>query len=504
MNEQQPTCASCHSVVREPMDTATRAALVHQLAAQSKAATAAGLAAAAIAAVTLWTGVAHEALFVWLAVFLLIQALRYFFDSAFGRAQPQRSEAIRWGNWLMGVTAITQLWWGLLGILAFPQESLLQQFLLAAIITIVAASVTIAHAPITGCYLSSVLLTALPVIGRFFYEGSSDSITVGLIGVVYTCALLGVGRVAHRIMVSSVRVTLERDALIAELQLAGQNLESRITERTAQLVEANLQLRREVEEREQAETRLENSLAVALHFRAEAEAANKAKTHFLAMMSHEIRTPLNAIIGFSEMVQDQLAGPLNDRQAEFLGYVVDSGRHLLSLVSDILDLSSIEAGKISLNPSPLNLHAVLEASVTTVKQKALMHDLRLDVRISEELSDAQILADEVRLKQILFNLLSNAAKFTPDGGSVELLALKDNNELVIKCTDTGIGISSEDHERIFTAFEQIACSYARPYDGIGLGLALTKKLVELHRGRIWVESEGSGTGSTFCVAIPFD
>jgi signal transduction histidine kinase len=504
MKDPQTVFSSDCSGEPESRDTAIRAALSRQLYSQTKVATYAGLAAAAIVTVTLWTGVQSRGLLYWLSGFVVIQVCRYVLESAFRKAEPQGSEAIRWGNRLVIATAVTQLWWGLLAILAFPRPNILQQFMMASVIVIVAASVAIAHAPITRCYVSSVLLTAVPVIGRFFYEGGEVDVTLGTIGVVFTCALLGIGRAAHKMMFDSIGLTLERNDLIDELQQAGKQLESRIAERTAQLVEANEQLRREVAERQGAEERLENSLSVALHFRAEAEAANSAKTRFLAMMSHEIRTPLNAIIGFSEMMQDQIAGPLNDQQAEFLGYVVDSGRHLLSLVSDILDLTSIEAGKIKLNLSSVDVRTVLEASVFTVKQKALVNDLSLNVSISDELADADIIADEVRLRQILFNLLSNAAKFTPDGGSVTLHAMRQGNDLVITCSDTGIGIRVEDQERIFKAFEQVAWSYSRPYEGMGLGLALTKRLVELHRGRIWVESPGESRGATFCVAIPFE
>ncbi len=217
--------------------------------------------------------------------------------------------------------------------------------------------------------------------------------------------------------------------------------------------------------RKRAEEQIEQSLAVALHLRGEAEAANMAKSQFLAMMSHEIRTPLNSIIGFSEIMQDKIPGPLNDRQQEYMGYVLDNGRHLLRLLNDILDLSSIEVGGLALKQSEVNIATVLEASVSMVKEKALKHDLNLRVHISDELAKAKILADELRLKQILFNLIANAAKFTPDGGKIELEAREEGEDVVISLKDTGIGILPEDQERIFKAFEQVERSYSRPDRG---------------------------------------
>jgi signal transduction histidine kinase len=229
-----------------------------------------------------------------------------------------------------------------------------------------------------------------------------------------------------------------------------------------------------------------------------------AKSQFLAMMSHEILTPLNAVIGFSEMMQDDVAGPLNERQHQFTGHIVDSSRHLLGLVNNILDLSRIESGRMEFTPSRIDLSRLVETSVLMVKETAIKSNVSLVVKISEDLADAWINADELRLKQIFLNLLSNAGKFTPDGGKIELWACKQGDDLMIRCSDTGIGILPNDQDRIFKAFEQGERSYSRPYGGAGLGLALTKKLVDLHGGRIWVESEGQGKGSTFSITIPLN
>jgi len=235
-----------------------------------------------------------------------------------------------------------------------------------------------------------------------------------------------------------------------------------------------------------------------------AEASNRAKSEFLANMSHELRTPLNAIIGFSEILSDQIFGELNQRQARYANNILTSGRHLLALINDILDLSKVESGKMELELSLVNIKRLLENSMVMIKEKAMKHGISLDLRIRDELANLEIQADEIKLKQIIFNILSNATKFTQDGGAITVEARREGVELAVSVSDTGIGIKAEDQERIFGEFVQVDSSYAREHQGTGLGLALTRRLVELHGGRIWVESEGEGKGSTFTFVIPIE
>ena len=248
-----------------------------------------------------------------------------------------------------------------------------------------------------------------------------------------------------------------------------------------------------------------------------AEEANKAKSDFLANMSHEIRTPLSTVIGFSELLFDEVNGPLNDNQKKYLGYVTSSGHHLLSLINDILDLSKVEAGKMELQPNSFSISDLLKNSFSFIVEKALEHNIRL---LSEISADVDVIeADERKLKQIIYNLLSNAVKFTPDGGSITVGAdivfpnsaalpikirkgLPDTEYVLVSVKDTGIGISKKDYSKLFIEFCQIENTYTKKYEGTGLGLALSKKLVTLHGGKIWFESAGRGKGCTFYFLLP--
>jgi GAF domain-containing protein len=229
------------------------------------------------------------------------------------------------------------------------------------------------------------------------------------------------------------------------------------------------------------------------------EAANRHKSEFLANMSHELRTPLNAIIGFSEVLGERLFGELNEKQAEYTDDILTSGRHLLSLINEILDLSKVEAGRMELELSTFDLPTALENARTFVRERAVRHAITLDLSVDERLGD--FVGDERKIKQILLNLLSNAVKFTPEGGRIEVSAKQSNSAIEISVSDTGIGISPEDQATIFEEFRQVGGDYAHKKEGTGLGLTLAKKFVELHGGKIWVESE-AGKGSTFTFTLP--
>jgi two-component system, NtrC family, sensor kinase len=229
------------------------------------------------------------------------------------------------------------------------------------------------------------------------------------------------------------------------------------------------------------------------------EAASHHKSEFLANMSHELRTPLNAILGFSEVLAERMFGEVNDKQAEYLQDILSSGRHLLSLINDILDLAKVEAGRLELELGRFHLPTALDNALTLVRGRAMRHGITLTQTVEKRLGD--IVADERKVKQILVNLLSNAVKFTPEGGRVGLSATAADGVIIIAVSDTGIGIAPEDQAAIFEEFRQVGRDDARTPEGTGLGLTLAKKFVELHGGRIWVQSQ-VGQGSTFSFTLP--
>ncbi len=231
---------------------------------------------------------------------------------------------------------------------------------------------------------------------------------------------------------------------------------------------------------------------------AELIVVGRHKTEFLAHMSHELRTPLNAVIGFSEVLEDQLFGELNERQADYVRDISTSGRHLLALINDMLDLAKVEAGRMELGLSAFNVIEIIDSAVTLVRERAAAHDISLDVEAADDLGD--VAGDERKLRQVLSNLLSNAVKFTPDGGRITVTARSLGDEVEVAVSDTGIGIPADELERVFEEFEQ-ASTGAGHIEGTGLGLALARRFVELHGGRLWAESV-VGEGSTFTLRLP--
>jgi signal transduction histidine kinase/DNA-binding response OmpR family regulator len=228
------------------------------------------------------------------------------------------------------------------------------------------------------------------------------------------------------------------------------------------------------------------------------EVASRHKSEFLASMSHELRTPLNAIIGFSEVLLERMFGELNERQDDYLRDIWSSGKHLLELLNDILDLSKIEAGQMVLNRSEFAVRESLEHCLSMVRERALNQGILLNLEVDPQVGLLD--ADRLRFRQVVLNLLSNAVKFTPDGGRVDVRASLRDQDLVVEVVDTGPGVTAEDRQRIFDAFQQGA-RLPRQTEGTGLGLTLSKRILELHGGRIWVDSE-AGQGSTFGIALP--
>lgn len=268
-----------------------------------------------------------------------------------------------------------------------------------------------------------------------------------------------------------------------ELESYHRTLEFQVAQRTDALRMANEELRR---------------------YNQELGQANRMKSEFLANMSHELRTPLNAIIGFSELLHDEVFGPLNEKQQRYVENVLNSGRHLLNLINEILDLAKVESGKMELQEEPFNPEAAVTDTANIVRALAQAKNIAI---VTESPQPVGIcVADPKKFKQVLYNLMSNAIKFTPDHGRVTIRvtlqpAGPTPHWLQVSVSDTGIGIEEKDQDRIFNEFEQVDGTYSRQYAGTGLGLALTRKLVELHGGKIGVRST-PGEGSTFTFTVP--
>jgi signal transduction histidine kinase len=294
-------------------------------------------------------------------------------------------------------------------------------------------------------------------------------------------AKIGSGALDQRIEVESHdelgALAEEFNRMAEQLRASYADLERKVEERTAELATAL----RELDEKSR-----------------QLEAASVHKSAFLANMSHELRTPLNAIIGFSQVLGERLFGDLNEKQAEYVDDILVSGRHLLSLINDVLDLSKVEAGQVDLEVAAFSLRDALESGVVMVRERAVHDGVQVTL---DSAPDVDVIAgDERRIRQVIFNLLTNAVKFTPAGGTVDVTARRHNGEVRVAVADTGPGVPLEDRERIFEEFQQTDAGVEQG-EGTGLGLALSRRLVELHGGRIWVDAE-PGRGSTFVFTLP--
>lgn len=293
-------------------------------------------------------------------------------------------------------------------------------------------------------------------------------------------------------------------ASLVSLALDNANLYNSQLKLQKQLVSANeetrllnLSLESKVKERTQELTRVNEELTCLAE---QLKRANNAKSEFLATMNHELRTPLNSIIGFAEILADEKSGPLNEQQKEFLNYVLVSGKHLMALISDILDLAKMEAGKMEISPSNLEIKKLLGDTMILIKEIAFRKKIEVLPEIPEDIGHVE--ADERRVKQIVYNLISNAVKFTPLGGKMGIRAKRSDSEIEVEVWDNGIGIAPENLGKLFQAFQRIDSPYSRAIEGTGLGLSHSKKLVELHGGRIWIESQGLNKGTSVKFTLP--
>jgi len=256
----------------------------------------------------------------------------------------------------------------------------------------------------------------------------------------------------------------------------------------------------DISKRREIEKGLETARQEAKQMAAELARVARAKSEFLANMSHELRTPLNSINGFSEVLIDETFGPLNEKQKRYVNNVLTSGKHLLLLINQILDMSKVEAGKMTLSLSTVATQGMLGEIAMLVADLVSKKKLEMEVEIAEDLPDIQ--ADELKAKEIVYNLLSNAIKFTPEGGRIGMRARKKGHEIEVEVWDTGVGIASENMGKIFEGFFRVDTPYSRVTEGTGLGLPLSQKMVELHGGKLSVQSEGLGQGTLVRFTLP--
>jgi signal transduction histidine kinase len=319
--------------------------------------------------------------------------------------------------------------------------------------------------------------------GRIFTVGDVDTDPVAPPGLIANARAAGIR--------SLIAVPMMRDGAAIGAIIVGHRQVDRFTDAQRALLETFA---------DQAVIAIENvRLFTELRQRtAQLQVANQHKDEFLASMSHELRTPLNSIIGFSEVMLQRMFGDINEKQEEYLNDVLTSGRHLLSLINDILDLSKIEAGKMELEIVEFDVPTAIDNALTLMRERAARRGQTLERVIDPRLGSTR--GDERKFKQVLLNLLSNAVKFTAEGGQITVTAALTNGDVTISVTDTGVGIAPEHHELVFEEFRQVG-NADKKAEGTGLGLALCRKFVELHGGRISVTSE-LGKGSTFTFTIP--
>ena len=256
----------------------------------------------------------------------------------------------------------------------------------------------------------------------------------------------------------------------------------------------------DITERKEIEAGLEKAHGDLLELASELKQTALVKSEFLANMSHELRTPLNSVIGFSEVLDDGTFGPLNEKQKKYVNNILTSGKHLLLLINQILDMAKVEAGKMRLQLSSLPMKSLLDEISTLVTDMVSKNKLHMTIEIARDLPNIE--ADELKVKQVIYNLLSNAVKFTPEGGKIGMRAKKVDSVIEIVVWDTGIGIALENMGKIFEGFFRVDTPYSRLTEGTGLGLPLSKKLVELHGGKLSVESEGLNKGTMVRFTLP--
>ena len=408
---------------------------------------------APVTAAVLWPERLPLSLGVWVAMFFAVVPLRLWLRRRFLRRARTAAEIGRWAMLYLAGIGATGCLWGFLGCAVFsaasPNAAAFFGFVLGGMCAGAVASASVYLPALLAFILPAVVPPALVLLA----QGTALTVAMGTLGVVFCAALMLLGRHFSRSLAEGFRLQLENTALIRDLTAA----------------------------------------------RDAAEAASLAKSRFLANMSHELRTPLNAIIGFSEMMRDQLRGPVGSYR-DYVIHIHDSGTHLLSLINGILDLSKAQAGRLELIEEPVDLDALLTRCLALMQPQA--DRAGIEISCAAEAGLPLIAADEGKLKQIVLNLLSNAVKFTPGGGAVRVGAARaPGGDLLVTVADTGIGMAPADIPRAMQPFQQLESTLSRKFAGTGLGLPLARQLAELHGGALELVS-APGHGTTATVRLP--
>jgi len=442
--------------------------------------TLASAAAGLLAAPVLWVDLSAPVVLGWLAVASLAHGARFALWRAYRRA-PRPVDATHWLR-LSTLSALAiGIAWGILAIGVSTAADGTQAFIyaLAFAIMVGAAAMQSAHPPVTDAVVWPL---AAPLALAAGWAGGLAHLALSIILLLFAAAMSLASRGLNRLNAETSAARSERDRMAAELA-AGND---RLAVTNAELARAHQQIE------------IAHGDLVRAH--AEAEAASRAKSEFLANMSHELRTPLNAIIGFAEVIESETFGPTGPRYREYAGDIHGSGRHLLQVINDILDLAKVEAGQMLLHEARLDPALVMQGCVRLIKPRAAKSNVRIYTAFDPNLP--VLLADEARLRQIGLNLLSNAVKFTKAGGRVSISTGVDGaGGITIAVADTGIGMTADEIRIALEPFQQVTSSFSRTNEGTGLGLPLTKTLVELHGGRLDITS-APGRGTTVTVSFP--
>jgi signal transduction histidine kinase len=410
----------------------------------------------AVSAAVLWGRIDEQLLLGWVGVTLAWLGARALLWLWFQRDAGDDVLIARWSRIAIGIMAASGILWGLFGAAFYlPSEAEISAFMILVVASMLAGGAFM-YAAYLPAYYAFVACCTLPIAAASFWHATPSSIVFGLMTLAYLASMLGMGRNLNTSIVKMIGLRFANADLVANLRQAKES----------------------------------------------AEVASRVKSEFLATMSHELRTPLNAVLGFSEMIREGCSGPIDAKYQAYAADIHASGEHLLALISDILDISKIESGRLELHDEGTSLTELVRRCVRLVQPRAEEGGLSLVEHLPVDLPDAVI--DEVRLKQALLNLLSNAVKFTHAGGRIEVSAVElEDGAIEISVADNGIGMRPEDVPIALEPFRQIDSNLTRPYEGTGLGLPLTKRLIELHGGSLEIETE-LGRGTRVTLRLPAD